>query len=116
MPKVLLFSSAFEIVAGLMLTKFFGIQGMVWTFFLVKPIQALFMWIESRKVFTFTVNRIKIFYIPFLFLGFVVGSEWLVTEGNRIIIHVAQCLVSIILVWLAYRREIISLLRKQLDR
>ena len=43
LPKVLLFSSVFEIGVGLLPIKQFGIQGMVWTFFLVKLVQAFFM-------------------------------------------------------------------------
>ncbi|MCK7539647.1 MAG: hypothetical protein MZV63_56420 [Marinilabiliales bacterium] len=49
LPKVLLFSSAFEIVVGILLMKQFRIIGMVWTFFLVKPVQAFFL-CQSRKV------------------------------------------------------------------
>jgi O-antigen/teichoic acid export membrane protein len=116
LPKVLLFSSAFEILAGILLMKQFGIIGMVWTFFLVKPVQAFFLYLESRKFFDFNVNRVKIYYLPLLFMAIVIGSEWMATETTRIYFHAAQLLASMTLVWLAYRREILPLVRKLLDR
>jgi len=116
LPKVLLFSSAFEILAGILLMKQFGIIGMVWTFFLVKPVQAFFLFLESRKFFDFNVNRVKIYYLPLLFMAIVIGSEWMATETTRIYFHAAQLLASMTLVWLAYRREILPLVRKLLDR
>jgi O-antigen/teichoic acid export membrane protein len=116
LPKVLLFSSAFEILVGILLMKQFGIIGMVWTFFLVKPVQAFFLYLESRKFFDFNVNKLKIYYLPVLFMAIVLGSEWMATEATRIWFHAAQLLASTALVWFAYRREIVPLVRKLLDR
>jgi O-antigen/teichoic acid export membrane protein len=113
LPRVLLFSSAFEIGAGVLLIKLFGIQGMVWTFFLVKPVQAFFLWLESRKVFDFQVNNLKIFYLPVLFMVVVIGSEWMAKGSWRLPVHGLQLLASCVLVWFAYRKEIIPLLRKK---
>jgi O-antigen/teichoic acid export membrane protein len=113
LPRVLLFSSAFEIGVGILLIKLFGIQGMVWTFFLVKPVQAFFLWLESRKTFDFRVNNLKIFYLPVLFMAFVIGSEWLTAFTSRLLVHGLQLIVSGLLVWFAYRREIIPLLRNR---
>jgi O-antigen/teichoic acid export membrane protein len=116
LPKVLLFSSAFEILVGVLLIRQFGVVGMVWTFFLVKPVQAFFLYLESRKFFDFKVNNLKIYYLPVLFMTVVIGSEWMATDTTRFYFHAAQLLASMALVWFAYRREIIPLLRKQLDR
>jgi hypothetical protein len=96
--------------------KQFGIIGMVWTFFLVKPVQAFFLYLESRKFFDFNVNKLKIYYLPVLFMAIVLGSEWMATEATRIWFHAAQLLASTALVWFAYRREIVPLVRKLLDR
>jgi hypothetical protein len=96
----------------LLLIRFFGIQGMVWTFFLVKPVQAFFLWIESRKIFEFRVNKVKLFYVPFLFMAVVTASEWMATDATRLYVHGAQLVASCLLVWFAYRREIIPVFRK----
>ncbi len=116
LPRVLLFSSVFEIGAGVLLIKLFGIQGMVWTFFLVKPVQAFILWLESRKVFSYRVNRFKVYYLPILFMAVVIGSEWLAEAAGRLLIHGIQLLASCILVWIAYRREIMQLVLKRAGR
>jgi O-antigen/teichoic acid export membrane protein len=114
LPRVLLFSAVFEIGGGILLMHFFGLQGMVWTYFLVKPFQALFMFLESRRIYKFRVNRTKIFFLPVAFMMLVILSELFAREGTRLITQAAVVLASGLLVWFAYRREAMPILRKQL--
>jgi hypothetical protein len=108
LPKVFLFSALFEIGAGLLMIRFFGLEGAIWTFFLVKPVQALFLYFESRKIFTFRFNPVKMFLLPLVYVLTVVLSQFFITEENRIFIHIAQLALCIILVSFAYRRELYS--------
>ncbi|MEI7723840.1 MAG: oligosaccharide flippase family protein [Bacteroidota bacterium] len=114
LPLVFTYSAIFEIVAGMIMIKYFGLMGAVWVNFMVKPIQAFFLWRESRKVFDFHFNRWKIFYLPVIFMLFVLVSEFFVTKTTQIYFHSGQLLISVVLVWFAYRKELIPFAQKLL--
>jgi len=116
LPRVFLYSAIFEIAGSTALIYFLGLPGAAIANFLVKPVQAFFMFLESRKVFRFKVNKLKILFLPILFITVVLCSEWLATDVTRNFIHAGQLLTSIALVWLAYRKEIIPMMRKILNR
>ena len=108
LPKVFLLSALFEIGAGLLMIRYFGLEGAIWTFFLVKPVQALFLYFESRKIFTFRFNPVKMFLLPLIYVLTVVVTQFFITPENRIFIHLAQLALCIILVSFSYRRELYS--------
>ncbi|MFH1160877.1 MAG: oligosaccharide flippase family protein [bacterium] len=114
LPRVFAISALFEIVAAILLVKYIGLMGAVWVNFLVKPLQAFLLYLESRKVFQYRFNRWKILYLPLIFMGVAIASEAIITEQTRILFHAGQLLISVILVWFAYRRELISLARPPL--
>lgn len=116
LPRVFLYSAIFEIAGSTALIYFLGLPGAAIANFLVKPVQAFFMFLESRKVFRFKVNKLKILFLPILFILVVLCSEWLATDVTRNFIHAGQLLISITLVWLAYRKEISPMMRKILNR
>lgn len=111
LPGIFAISAVFEIALAIGMVRYFGIMGAVWVNFLIKPLQALLLYFESRKVFHYHFNRWKILYLPMIFMCLVIVSEWLVTKETRIFFHAGQLLVSVILVWFAYRRELIPLIR-----
>jgi len=113
LPKVFFFSAVFQIIVSSLLIYRFGLMGAVWANFLVKPVQALFLWFESRKIFSFRLNRWKIFYLPVIFIGVVLFSELFTTDENRLWFAVGQFLLSLGLVWFTYRKELILLIPKR---
>jgi O-antigen/teichoic acid export membrane protein len=112
LPRIFLFSALFQIACSIILIKYFGLIGAVWTNFLVKPVQAFFLFLESRKIFTFKVNKWKILYLPVIYIGFVIISEAFATNATRFYIEIGQFITSVILVWFAYRRELVPFLSK----
>ncbi len=112
LPKVFFFSALFQVAVSSLLIYKFGLMGAVWSNFLVKPVQALFLWTESRKIFTFRLNNWKIFYLPVIFITVILICEFFTTDQNRIWFAVSQFLLSLALVWFTYRNELVSLLRK----
>jgi len=117
LPKVFFFSAVFQIVVSSLLVYRFGLMGAVWSNFLVKPVQAFFLWLESRKIFTFRLNIWKIFYLPLIFICTVIFSEFFTNNGNRLWFGAGQLLVSLALVWFTYRNELLLMIpkRKQVD-
>ena len=114
LPRVFVLSALFEIVVAIILIKYFGLMGAVWTNFMVKPVQALLMYLECRKVYTFKVNAWKIFYTPIIFIVLVIVSESLTPLSMKFYIETGQFLAALILVYFAYRKELIPLLLRVL--
>jgi O-antigen/teichoic acid export membrane protein len=112
LPRVFIISAIFNVVVGITLIHFFGIIGAVWTNFMVKPVQALLMYFECRKVYTFKINAWKIFYTPIIFILIVIISETLAPAAMKFKVEVGQFIVAVILVYFSYRKELIPLMRK----
>jgi O-antigen/teichoic acid export membrane protein len=112
LPRVFVISAIFNILAGITLIHFFGIIGAVWTNFMVKPVQALLMYLECRKVYTFRINAFKLFYTPVIYILLVVISESLAPPELKFEIEMGQLFAAIVLVYFAYRKELIPLVGK----
>jgi O-antigen/teichoic acid export membrane protein len=115
LPKIFLFSACFQVVCSILLIKYFGIIGAVWANFLVKPVQALVVYSESRKIFKFSFNRWKILYLPLIFIFMGIIFEILSNQSTRLYFTTAQLLISIVLVFFAYRNELIPLFQKRFN-
>lgn len=116
LPKVFGYSAIFEVVAAIILIHFFGLMGAVYVNFLVKPIQALFLYLEARKVFTFRFNKWKILYLPLIFMGVVIGSEILITDATRMVFHLGQLLLSCLMIYFIYRKELVFVVKNTLNK
>jgi O-antigen/teichoic acid export membrane protein len=116
LPRVFIISAIFNVVAGIILIHFFGIIGAVWTNFLVKPVQALLMYFECRKVYTFKVNAWKLFYTPVIYILMVIISETLAPASLKFQVEIGQFIVALILVYFAYRKELVPMVRKYLQK
>ncbi|MEI7500892.1 MAG: oligosaccharide flippase family protein [Bacteroidota bacterium] len=116
LPRVFLISAIFSVVTGIVLIKNFGLMGAVWTNFLIKPVQALLMYLECRKVYTFKLNAWKIFYTPVIFILIVLVSETLAPVHLKFQIEVGQFLAAVALVYFAYRKELIPMFKKYLNK
>ena len=106
MPRVFAISALFEIVAAILMVRAFGLMGAVWVNFLVKPLQAILLYLESRKVFHYQFNRWKIVYLPLVFIAMVLVSQYFITPGTQLCFYGAQMFASIFLVYLVYRKEL----------
>ncbi len=113
LTKVFFFSALFQVVVSCLLVWKFGLLGAVWSNFLVKPVQALLIWSESRKIFTFRINAWKIIFLPLIFIALVILGQFFTTSQNLIYVAMSELLLSIALVWATYRRELLSVLRQK---
>lgn len=113
LPKVFFFSALFQVVVSSLLVWKFGLMGAVWSNFLVKPVQALLIWFESRKIFTFRFNKWKIIYLPLIFIAVVITCQLYTNEENLLWFAAVQLLLSITLVWITYRTELMGLFQKR---
>ena len=112
LPKVFFLSALFQVVVSSLLVWKFGLMGAVWSNFLVKPVQALLIWTESRKIFTFHFNSWKIIWLPLIFIVIVITCQFFTTENNLLWFAGAQLMLSAGLVWFTYRTELKALIPK----
>ncbi|MDP1623755.1 MAG: oligosaccharide flippase family protein [Bacteroidales bacterium] len=116
LPRVFIISAIFNVVAGIILIHYFGIIGAVWTNFMVKPLQALLMYLESRKVYSFKLNAWKIFYTPIIYIAVVIVTEIFTPAELKFIAQIGQFILALILIYFAYRKEVIPIVRKFIGR
>lgn len=105
LPRIFLFSAIIQITTGVFLVDHFGIWGAVWSFFLVKPLQLILVWMESRKYFTFRFNIVKIIIMPSVYcLAIIILYQF--TSFSLLFKNLAQMAFAILLILIVYRREI----------
>ena len=83
---------------------------------MVKPVQALLMYFECRKVYTFKLNKWKLFYTPGIYILIVLISEILAPAELKFKVEIGQFIVAVFLVYIAYRNELVPIARKFLRR
>ena len=108
LPKVLLITAVVQVVSGIILIRFFGIWGAVLSYFIVRPVQVFFMWLESRKVFDFRFNVYKMFVIPLVYAASVILIYQL-PHLTDLLKGILQLIIAIIMVGFLYFKEIRSL-------
>jgi O-antigen/teichoic acid export membrane protein len=116
LPRVFIISAIFNVAVGITLIHYFGIIGAVWTNFMVKPVQALLMYFECRRVYTFKLNALKIFYTPIIYILIVIISETLTPVELKFKAEAGQFIVAVILVYFAYRKELAPMARKHINK
>jgi len=109
MPRVLLISAVFQIGFGILLISKFGLIGAVWTNFLVKLIQVILLYFESRRVFTFKLNLLKQVFLPLSYIVLTVSLELLLPAGLLWYAHLGELVAIILLVAFVYRKELLML-------
>ena len=106
LPKVFFFSAVFQIIISYLLIKNFGLPGAVWATFFIKPIQAMLLYIESRKIFKFKFNAMKLIYLPLFYIVMVIFSNIFLSGFNIIIVGSVQFVITGLMILLIYKNEL----------
>ncbi len=109
LPRMLFISAIFQIVCGIVLIKYFGIWGAVWSSVLVKPIQVLLLWQSSRKLFAFKFNLFKMIFLPILYVTGVIVIYQFPGYSNSIMPGILQFLFASLLILIAFKNELHSI-------
>ena len=111
LPRIFFYSAICQIVISVVLIKYFGLWGAVWAGFIVKVLQVLFLYIETRKLFTYSLNKVKQIYLPLSYIILIILSEIFMIESYRMIIQIVQMIVTCSMVFWVYRKELPLLLK-----
>lgn len=106
LPKVMAISALVQILSGIVLIHYFGIQGAVWSFFLVRPVQLLVLWWEVRGVYGFGFNVWKMLVIPSIYSAVIICMQYLLPQSMQAHTYWMQMVAAAILIAVVYRNEI----------
>ena len=116
MPVVFLILATLQITLMLVSTKYFGIMGIILSSLIVKIIQPIVMSIFTKNIFSYSFNKLKIIYLPLLFLGFVLITHYFINTFSIYLIYSAQLLFALCAVYLVYKNELIFVANKYLKK
>lgn len=105
LPRALAITSAIQIIVCLLLIQKFGIWGAVWSYVLSKPVQAFFLWLESRKLFSFQYNFMKVFGLPLMYFLFVICLQFLPIQISAQYSAIIQFLFAVIFILIVFRKD-----------
>lgn len=109
LPKIYTIMIAVQIPMTIILVKNYGIYGAIYSSIVIKFVQLYLTYNESKKIFNYSFNKVKLIYLPLLYMVFVFTSEILISNEQRTTARIIQLLATILLVYVVYRKEIIAL-------
>jgi O-antigen/teichoic acid export membrane protein len=108
LPKIYVFSAIFQLIITVFLIKYQGLWGAVFASLITKIIQNIFLYLEAKKLFTYTFNVTKFVVLPMVVIVFIVISDTFLSLKNIHWIHLSQLVFTTLLVTLIYRRELLG--------
>jgi O-antigen/teichoic acid export membrane protein len=115
LPKSFFISTAFQVGLSVVLIRYIGLAGAVWGFFLKNFIQAGLLYIETRRLVDFRLNKMKIAGLPLIFSSVFVSLELLVPYRYALWAHLFDLVLASGLVLLVYKKELSALLQQNLE-
>ncbi len=109
LPRVFLYSAVIQVVMSSLLVWKFGLWGAVFANFLIKPVQAFFLYLESRKVFTYHLNQWKLIYMPFVVIVTGLILYCFLPDRTGIIPGCIQFVITAVLVYFTYKKELLQI-------
>lgn len=110
LPRVFLYSALIQVVMSSLLVWKFGLMGAVFSSFLIKPVQAFFLYIESRKFFAYHLNLWKLIYMPLVVIVIGLLLYVFLPDKTGIIPGCIQFAVTAAMVYFTYRKELVKVL------
>ena len=112
LPKIYLYTAIIQVIITIFFIKYWGLWGAVAANLITKFVQNVFLYSEARKLFLFKFNIIKLVVLPLVVVAYVVVSEIFISQHNMHWIRLSQLIVSIGLVTLIYRKELLSFFKQ----
>jgi O-antigen/teichoic acid export membrane protein len=112
LPWIFFFAALIQIPLTIILVKQYGLWGALWAAVLTKPVQAFFMYLESRKLIQFTYNRMKMIGMPVLYSIMVICGEIYLKSINQYLLHLAEMIITTAIIFLLFRKELVKSFQK----
>lgn len=113
LPIIYSITAAIQIVISILLIKYFGIWGAVWSNIAMKIIQDYMLYYATSKFFAFKFNLTKFIYMPLAVTAIIIVAEYHLSSLLNInLLHFTELCATALLVWAAYKDEMAPLLEK----
>jgi O-antigen/teichoic acid export membrane protein len=106
LPLVLLATAIIQVSLSIFGVNYYGLEGAVWANFLSRPLQVVFLFLASRKIFAFRFNMVKQLYLPLFYTGICIFSYFTFHAHHLILVNLTQMLIIYVAVILVFRNEI----------
>lgn len=116
MPVVYLILATIQITLMLISTSYFGIMGIILSTLFVKMIQPIVMSFFVKGLFIFNFNKLKIIYLPLIFMVVVLISQCFINTISIYWIYSFQLIVALSAVYFVYKNELLFVASKYLKR
>lgn len=104
--KVYFIASVLQIGISIILIKYYGILGAAITISLIKIVQIVLLYFESRKIFEFRFSFAKQILLPLVYMLLVIAGEPSASYLNHYLIFSIQFVVVAFLSWFLFKNEI----------
>lgn len=113
LPRIYSITAIIQVAVSILLIKYYGIWGAVWSNIATKIFQNIMLYMATRQFFDFKFNLTKFVYLPITLTTAIIVAEYLFAPRINInLLHLLELAASTILVWLAYKDELSPLVRK----
>ncbi|HYG39590.1 MAG TPA: hypothetical protein VD908_13265 [Cytophagales bacterium] len=112
LPRIFILLALIQVTASFTLIYYMGLMGAIAAILISKLIQVILLRQESKKVFTYKFNKVKMLYLPIFYGCLIVSGELLFRESNKIILYASEFLIITLIIGLVYKSEIISLIER----
>lgn len=109
LPKMLMVTAIVQIISGVVLIKYFGVWGAVWSYFLIRPIQVFLLKQVAKEIYQFEYNHFKLFWVPLIYVTGVVCLSSL--QIDALYLGLIQFALACVLILFAYKNELNNLPR-----
>ena len=116
MPFVFLILASIQISLMLLTTSYFGIMGIILSSLFVKIIQPIVISFFAKDLFDYHFNKLKLIYLPLLFSGLVLISQYFIHSFSIYLIYGSQLLFALVAVYLVYKNELLFVINKYLKK
>jgi len=106
LTKAFAFSAIAQVLLTVIAVKFLGLKGAVWVSLLTKPIQIIFMYIESRKIMKLDLSIKKQIILPIIVTISVIIVYMVLSPKNYFWGLLFYAIIAPMLTYFFYRREI----------
>ncbi len=112
LPVIFGIAALFQVSFSIFGIREFGLLGVVYAGFLSKFIQVFLLYLGSRRVFVFKVNRIKQFYLPLFYVSICLFSFFAFHKNPGLWVYCLQLIIIYIAVILVFRKELLQMLEE----
>jgi len=112
LPLIFGVAAVLQVSLSIFGIKQFGLLGVVYAGFLSKFVQVFLLYLGSRRIFVFKVNKIKQFYLPLFYITICLFSFFAFHKNPGLWVFFIQLIIIYTAVTLVFRKELLQMMEE----